>query len=328
MAENLADGTWSALTTRLAVALERLEPETFLVLSVDGDATAAGLYVQFARVGTTGLLAEAASNTYLAPSLALTTEQEQGLAALGWTQPEDGAVIGRNFSRRWTAPVPVTDVAELAVRTLREVFEAASPDALRYRSGAFPGHTAPVPSPDLGIEADRPEPRLGAAGQLAGPAGEPSGVAPAAADEPLHADDEVTRRLAAALSAFALGANLAPDGDGDIPIRIGSALMFVRAMGGRPPLVQVFSPIVRNVDATPALLEALNDVNRQVLFGRAFWTQREIVVAMEITAIGISPEQIAFACVQLGNLADDLDDRLRGRFGGTTVFEERHQLLN
>ncbi len=326
MANSTTEAAWADFTTRLAVALERLEPETFLVLSVDGDATAAGLYVQFARVGTAGLLAEAASNHYLAPSLALTVAQEDGLTAIGWIRPDGGPATGRNFSRRWTAPVPVTAVAELAVRTLREVFAAAEPEALRYRSGAFPGRTAPVPSPDLGIEPDRPEPRHGAVGRLAGPAGEPAGVTPAA--EAPHGQDESTRRLAAALSAFARGANLVPDEDGDIPIRVGSALMFVRVIAGKPPLVQVFSPIVRDVDQTPALLEALNDVNRQVLFGRAFWTEREIVVAMEVTAIGISPEQIAFACVQLGNLADDLDDRLRGRFGGNTVFEEHHQLLN
>jgi len=320
------DTAWATFTARLAVALERLEPETFLVLSVDGDASAAGLYVQFARVGKAGLLAEAASNQYLAPSLALTPVQETGLLSVGWTQPEGGAATGRNFSRRWSPPVPVTDVADLAVRTLREVFGAAAPNALRYRSGAFPGRTAPVPEPELGVEPDRPEPRHGTAGKLAGPAGEPAGVAPA--DTAPHADDEVTRRLAAALTAFARGANLMPDEDGDIPIRVGSALMFVRAIAGRPPLVQVFSPIVRDVDLSPPLLDALNEVNCRVLFGRAFWTNREVVVAMEMTAIGIGPEQIAFACVQLGNLADDLDDRLRGRFGGNTVFEEHRQLLN
>jgi hypothetical protein len=311
---------------RLAVALERLEPETFLVVSVDGEAAAAGLYVQFARVGTAGLLAEAASNQILAPSLVLTPAQEEGLTAIGWTRPEGGGATGRNFSRRWTPPVPVSEVATLAVRTLRQVFSAATPAALRYRSGSFPGRTAPVLPPDLGIEPDRPEPRPGSVGQLAGPTGEPAGVAPSG-DGP-HADDETTRRLGAALTAFARGANLMPDEDGDIPIRVGSALMFVRAIAGRPPLVQVFSPIVRDVDRTPELIDALNDVNRQVLFGRAFWTDREIIVAMELTAIGIVPEQIAFACVQLGNLADHLDDRLRGRFGGNTVFEEHHQLLN
>jgi hypothetical protein len=44
--------------------------------------------------------------------------------------------------------------------------------------------------------------------------------------------------------------------------------------------------------------------------------------------VGISPPQIAFACVQLGNLADHLDDVLRGRFGGTTVFEVPRTLVN
>ena len=324
MAEH--DATWAAFESRLAAAIEHLEPETYLVLTVDSDETAAGLYVQFARLVSSGLLAEAASNHYLAPALALTSEQEARLVEIGWTRPEGSAATGRNFSRRWPTPVPWGEAAALAVRTLREAFGAVAPDALRYRSGAFPGKTGPVAQPDLGIEADQLLPRHGTAAKLAGQAGIPAGIGPTGSEP--HADDELTQRVAAALTAFVHGANLAPDEDGDIPIRVGSALMFVRGVVGRPPLVQVFSPIVRGVDLTPALLEALNDINRKVLFGRAFWTDREIVVAMEITALGITPEQIAFACVQLGNLADHLDDRLRGRFGGTTVFEEHHQLLN
>ena len=51
------------------------------------------------------------------------------------------------------------------------------------------------------------------------------------------------------------------------------------------------------------LLEALNEINRRILFGRIFWGHRGVVVAMEITGIGLTPEQVSFACVQLGNLA-------------------------
>jgi len=309
---------WAAFEARLAAALSAMDGATYLVLSVAGEPRAgASAYVQFAQGGLLGFRAEAAGNHWLPPGHGLGVAGEERLASLGWQRPApDAASRGRNWTREWPEPVPFAEVAALAVRTLRDVYGAARPGDLRYRAGGFPAHDGPVPVPDLGILPDRPAPGASVPG-LAGAHSRPSA-------EP----DEAAASLEAALAEFISSADLVRDEDGDLPIRVGSAIMFVRPVPGRPPLVQVFSPIVRGVELTPALLEALNDINRHVLFGRAFWTNREVVVSMELTAVGISPPQIAFACVQLGNLADHLDDVLRGRFGGTTVFEAPTTLVN
>lgn len=338
-----AASAWRTFEARLAAVLETMEPATYLVLSIVRAAgREAGHFVQFAHGGAGGFRAEAASSHYLAPALALTPAQEDRLGAIGWQRP--GAhPAARNFHREWPTPQPGVEIAAFAVRTLRDVYGVVSPDELRYRHGAFPTHLRPVEAPDLGILPDIPDvaeaPATAATGSAetgsaaAGSTAAP--VTPAApggdggpGEKPQVPDADVTLHLAAALVEFLGGAGLKPDVGGDIPIRVGSALMFVRPLAGRPPLVQLFSPLVRGVDLTPALLEALNDINRRILFGRAFWTDREVVVAMELTAIGISAEQIAFACVQLGNLADHLDDELRGRFGGSTVFEVHKALVN
>ena len=307
---------WAAFETRLAVALQGMEHATYLVVSLAGDPRAgASAYVQFAQGGLLGFRAEAAGNHWLPQGHGLTPQQESRLAELGWQRPGE-ASGGRNWAQEWQEPVPFAQVAEVAVQTLRDVYGAASPGDLRYRSGAFAAHHGPVPEPRLGIPPDRPVPEHPAAAVVPGqthPAPEP---------------DEAAAALQRALAEFVAGADLIADRDGDLPIRVGSALMFVRPVPGVPPLLQVFSPLVSGVDLTPALLDALNDINRKVLFGRVFWTEREVVVSMELTAVGISAAQIAFACVQLGNLADHLDDVLRGRFGGRTMFEIPKTLLN
>jgi hypothetical protein len=286
------------------------------VVSLAGDPRAgASAYVQFAQGGLLGFRAEAAGNHWLQPGHALGPDQEERLTALGWQRPGP-ASQGRNWVHEWQEPVPFAEVATVAVRTLREVYGASTPDDLRYRNGAFPAHHGPVPEPALGIAPDRPVPQHPGAAVIPGQT------------HPSPAPDEAAAALETALADFIAGADLVPDRDGDIPIRVGSALMFVRPLPGVPPLVQVFAPLVSGVDATPAMLESLNDINRSILFGRVFWTEREVVVAMELTAVGISVAQIAFACVQLGNLADHLDDVLRGRFGGRTMFEVPKTLLN
>lgn len=307
---------WPAFETRLANALAALEHATYLVLSVPGDPRAgASAYVQFAQGGLLGFRAEASGNQWLPAGHRLDPGQEERLGSLGWQHPGPGPQ-SRNWVREWEQPVPFGDVAAMAVRTLREVYGATSPDDLRYRSGGFPAHHGAVRDPDLGIPPDRPAaeaPPIAVVGARSHPAPEAG---------------EAATELEAALAEFIAGADLVPDRDGDLPIRVGSALMFVRPVPGVPPLLQLFSPLVTGVDMTPALLESLNDINRGILFGRVYWAERQVVVSMELTAVGITAKQIAFACVQLGNLADHLDDVLRGRYGGRTVFEVPKTLLN
>jgi hypothetical protein len=309
------EDAWAAFEERLVKALTAMEHATYLIVSLAGDPRpGASAYVQFAQGGLLGFRAEAAGNHWLPPGHGLGPAQEERLAALGWQSP-GAASEGRNWVREWQDPVPFPEVAAMAVRTLREVYGATTPGDLRYRSGGFPAHQGAVPDPHLDIPPDRPIPEHPGSPAVAGrhPAPEP---------------DEAAASLQSALAQFVAGADLVPDRDGDLPIRVGSALMFVRAVAGRPPLIQVFAPLVSGVDLTPALLESLNDINRHILFGRVFWTDREVVVSMELTAVGISSPQIAFACVQLGNLADHLDDVLRGRFGGRTMFEVPKTLVN
>ncbi len=333
---------WAEFEARLTRALAAMEAATYLVVSVAADPrSGASDYVQFAQGGLLGFRAEAAANHWLPRGRGLDAAQEKRLAGLGWQRP-DPASRDRNWVREWQEPVPFAEVAGVAVRTLREVYGASTPGGLRYRSGGFPAHRGPVPEPDLDIPPDRPVGEHDMS--VAAVSGQSS-----TSMEP----DQAAKSLETALTEFIAGAGLVPDRDGDLPIRIGSAIMFVRAVAGRPPLLQLFSPIVTGVDLTPALLDSLNDinrnklgitvnlksergidllkqliVNRNILFGRVFWTEREVVVSMELTSVGITASQIAFASVQLGNLADHLDDVLRGRFGGRTMFETPKTLMN
>ena len=301
---------WAAFEARLADALASLKPETFLILAVaSAEPGGSGRYVQFANGGRQGFRAEASGNHYLAEASALTPDEEEELARCGWQWPAMSGDIGRNFSREWPNPAPWAEVAGLAIRTLRDVFQIAEPSALRYQHGGFPAFRG-RPSPlDLGIDAEtvrRHPPARPGTTSFAAMAG----------------------FLELALRQFLGQEELVRDEDGDIPIRVGSVMMFVRPVNGAPPLVQLFAPMLADVDVTPALLEAINEINRRILFGRLFWTHRGVVAAMELTGVGLSAEQVAFACVQLGNLADHLDDELRDRFGPPPTRKGPRPLLN
>jgi hypothetical protein len=304
---------WGEFEVRLASALERLLPETFLVLSVGGrHRGGTAPYVQFLNFGPPGLRVEASSNRYLAPAHEISPAAEEQLGRLGWQWPLDEGEDDRNFHREWPNPAPWAEIASLAVRTLRDVFRIEAPSRLRYLHRGAPAFEGKLPRLDLGIPAERsPRPRDDDDGQ---------GPSPALV--------LLNRRLEDALKSFLGLPDLIRDADGDIPVRVGSTLMYVRAVAGTPPLVQLFAPVLDEVELTLPLLEAINEVNRRVLFGRLFWGHRGVIVAMELTGIGVSNEQIAFACVQLGNLADALGTELAVRFGPPDADRPKRPLVN
>jgi len=303
--------SWDEFTRRLADGLGRMAAESFLILELPEDEAGARAYVQFAHWlhddGSAGLRAEAVANEYMPVTRPLTPVQEERLDALAWQRPEPGAKA-RNFHREWPVPAPCADIAAVVTETFREVYGVAEPGELRYRYASF--ESAAVESLDVGLEPMAPTPR---------PRTKPAKAMSAGQLAPLVEEG---------LRTWLGIERLERDEDGDYPIPVGSALVYVRVGDDRLPLVAAFSSILTDVDESPSLFVALNDINRRIRFARAFWVGRTIVVATELAAVDVTAEQISFACMQLGSLADHLDDVLHGRFGGGFAFEGRSQRVN
>jgi hypothetical protein len=112
------------------------------------------------------------------------------------------------------------------------------------------------------------------------------------------------------------------DPDGDIRIRYGSTMCFVRSIAD-PPSVRLFAPMVVEVPRTPALLEALNDINLNITVGRVFHTPaNEVLFALELYGEQLTVEIIRSSLDAATSIADHFDHRLQSRFGGKTLFAE------
>ena len=113
--------------------------------------------------------------------------------------------------------------------------------------------------------------------------------------------------------------------DGTIPIRSGTTIVNVRLVEGENPshpILQVYSPLLSEIDHSPDLLTKLNEVNANLTFVRAFWTDRQVILAMELLAESLDREQVAHA-VSLVSLAGNFwDSELNKTFGGKTYFAE------
>jgi Putative bacterial sensory transduction regulator len=118
-------------------------------------------------------------------------------------------------------------------------------------------------------------------------------------------------------------AKLIIDDDGDIPVSRGSASYYVRLLDANPgPIVQVYSPVLNEIQSTPELLAKINEINSNIWFGRMFHTGDQVVVAMEMVAETLDKEEIAAACNNIGSIADQRDTELHTAFGGKMTRDD------
>ncbi|MFB4276403.1 MULTISPECIES: T3SS (YopN, CesT) and YbjN peptide-binding chaperone 1 [unclassified Nonomuraea] len=108
-----------------------------------------------------------------------------------------------------------------------------------------------------------------------------------------------------------------------VAIRSGTAVVYVRLVEATPPVVRVFSPLLRGIDQSHGLLAELNELNGRLSFLRVFWRDGTVFAATELLAQTLTSAELANSCDWLAEAADYYDVRLRSRFGGDTAFAER-----
>jgi hypothetical protein len=131
----------------------------------------------------------------------------------------------------------------------------------------------------------------------------------------------LSERVEQALQDFLGLDELIRDPDGDIPIRSGDAMVFVRLLAGRD-FVGVFSPVLLDIDRTAGLIEALNEVNRNIRVARAAVTDHEVIFAAEVEDGPGAEGSVVNAMEAVSSLANSYGDELQSRFGGRTFFQQ------
>ena len=117
-----------------------------------------------------------------------------------------------------------------------------------------------------------------------------------------------------------VGREVGRDEDGDLPVRFGSAMVYVRVLEGDEPRLRFFAPMLWGIEETPALLKALNGINLVARAGRVAWTGNEVVAFMDVPGRLVDRPHLEHALGEIGLLADHFDQTLQNDFGGHTVF--------
>jgi hypothetical protein len=311
---------WQDFARALAAALPELVPGTELDLTLDPTASGTGdaIYAIRVSVGEDGTLtAFAVGNAALPEGYRLDRAAVAALIALGWSPPGVLGGSGEMFGLR----LPAADSRRFAVvlaRTLRDVYGAPHPAFLTYFVADAAGellHAPPLGAARLLMSVE-PDDVAGDQDELTDRALARLGDQ---ADPQLPLDDRVSAVVATLLKTTPDA--LSVDPDGDIGIRAGSAMVFVRVRDN-PPLVDVFSPILTEVEPSEKLFLKLSELTSRMPIGRLYCTADTVWASVPVFGRDFQPTHLMLAVQVMTGLADELDDRLHGEFGGRRFYGE------
>jgi hypothetical protein len=239
------------------------------------------------------------------------------LVTLGWQPPGVVPGSGEHFGARLPANA-TRQLAVLATKTLRDIYGSPHPAFVTYQAHDEEGKALPVVQ--LGTARHDAQEELTAAADdgsdAMGEAGPAGALVPFGRDE-MPLADKVKTVVSALLKTPT--DQLPIDSDGDIGIRSGSAMVFVRVRDN-PPLVDVFSPVLTEIQPTEKLYTKLSELTNRMPIGRLYCTNDTVWASVPVFGRDFQASHLTLAVQVMTGLADELDDRLHGEFGGKRFF--------
>jgi hypothetical protein len=310
---------WQEFAGALAGCLRTLPTGAQIELTLDPTASGTGdaVYSVGVEIGDGGQIgARAVGNAVLPAGYRLDRAAVADMVALGWSPPGVIAGTGEHFGLRGSS-AETSRLATTISRTLRDVYGAPHPAFLVYLVHDAQdesiqveplGTARPEAAPDENFEAGLDEALAAAADSFAD-----------AADAVMSLDERVRTVVSAMLKSEP--EKLQVDSDGDLGIRAGSAMVFVRVRDN-PPLVDVFSPVLTEIEPTEQLYVKLSELTNRMPIGRLYCTDDTVWASIPVFGRNFQATHLMLAVQVMTGLADELDDRLLGEFGGKRFFGE------
>jgi hypothetical protein len=315
---------WQEFARALADRLGHLPSGAHLEITLDPTASGTGdaLYsVGLERSSDGPILARAVGNSALPEGYRLDRAAVAAMIALGWSPPGVIEGSGEYFGLRGEV-AGAARLATIVTRTLRDVYGAPHPAFLVFQVHGADGEVAPIIADPLGParpDATGRERAIDVDGTLdllgRGATGDPG----------MPLEEQVRMVIATLLKSPP--DELQVDSDGDIGIRAGSAMVFVRVRDN-PPLVDVFSPVLTEVEPTEQLYVRLSELTNRMPIGRLYCTNDTVWASVPVFGRNFQPAHLMLAVQVMTGLADELDDRLHGEFGGRRFFGDGDKPAN
>ncbi len=305
---------WRDFARTLAAVVQKLDVGVHVDLTLDPTATGTGraiyeVSVQRHNDGHIGALA--VSNASLPEDQRLDRAAVAEMVIIGWSPPGVVPGSGKDFGLLGTTE-EAARVAVTITKTLRDVYGAPHPAFLTY--AAHNETEANVTISPIACARLKPVGREGLESLKLD-------------EEGFSALEDPQMPLAERVAIVVAGVQrttpeaLQVDSDGDIGIRSGSAMVFVR-IRENPALVDVFSPVLTDIEPTEKLYAKLSELTTKMPIGRLYHANRTVWASVPVFGRDFQATHLMLAVQVMTGLADELDDRLHGEFGGRRFFVE------
>lgn len=294
------EAAWTEFRGRLADRIAALADGEVIeaqlgCLGEDDAQNGAAPYVQFLAWGDGLVRAEAVSNTSLDPAFALESYDE--MIEIGWCPPTYGEDQEPDHgSDNFWLDIEAREadrIAWMGVRALREIYGCIHPSFLTVEGlGGEPAGPVPV---DEVVDSN---------------------------EEPVafHRDPEELQTLVVRAVGVLLDEDTVKVDDGDIPIRVGESVVFVRVHGDHP-VVEVFAEIVIEPQDVDRLGLEFGILNRAHRFAKFFLAEDRVVMTHRLVAAPFAPAQLRLVVNTFIEDVDEIAARLAARVQGRRFLE-------
>lgn len=287
---------WDGFELRLAEVISVIDDSADFTIgcaAVEDDRVP---YVTFTAIDRHTIRAEASGNAALGEAYQLDAGQLALMEGLGWHPPT--AEGPRPTADFWLEmDQEASDrLAAATVGALRDVFGVQHPVFLD------PGDLAEVLTPRAEPMASSPE-------------YDAEDVVARIPASPEHLDGMVAAELTEMFGHAPLR-----DQEGDIALRVGSAMLFVRVSADGRELI-LFSVLVHDIAGRSRAVEVLNDLNAEARMVKFHLVRDRVFASLSVLTHPFVPAHLLQAVRIMSDIADAIDDDLARKLGGRTAFE-------
>jgi hypothetical protein len=301
---------WAEFQSRLSEVISMIDDSADLTIGTESESHGPPPFVRLSSPRRDVIRCEAASNAVLGDEFQLSAELLTEMERLGWQPPTVGgehlpaAEATQPTANLWVE-LPQTEsdrISELTVSALRDVYGVQHPIFLA------PDQLAEVLQPT-------PPPIEGGA-SIRVLEVERADLLPTIPRDRQHLNDLVDAEL-----AEMYGHQPIRDAEGDVAIRVGSTMLFLRTSQDGQEVV-IFAAVVHDVAGRSRATEVLNDLNVEARWVKFQLIRDRVFVTVSVLARPFVPDHLHQAVRILSEVADGIDDELAAKLNGRTTFSE------
>ena len=304
---------WAEFQSRLSEVISLIDDTADLTIGTESGGSGPPPFVRLSSPRPGVVRCEAASNAVLGGDFQLSAELLSEMERLGWQPPTVGgeppsATQSEEPTANFWIELPQVEsdrMSELAVAALRDIYGVQHPVFL---------------APDQLAEALQPAPAA---------VESDSSIKVVEVDETdlrstmprnqQHLNDLVDAELAEIYGHLPIR-----DAEGDVAIRVGSTMLFLRTSADGQEVV-LFAPVVHDIAGRSRAAEVLNDLNVEARWVKFQLIKDRVFVTISVLARPFVPAHLRQAVRILSDVADGIDNELAAKLNGRTTFSDRDE---